>query len=266
MATRQWVLIAGAVALGAALGAAGHRWYELLPHNHGVKTAIRDLKGAALSDYGREPLSLLQSWHVETAEKIAFIDPANSPWVVQFGRSHWAKADNVNFFYILSAIRHDPRLAINIAADCHPRLALADFRENNAVYRHVIVTVTFTGAVPTLTTLATFARTEFNPALQPRIDGNKLIVRMPTHPVMVDESTPLKTDAESLDQRGQIAHFHTLLALELYAWHKQVALGDFLDTHYIVASDHNSYRNHQAINATASRIEAALSATGATKR
>lgn len=262
MAKKHWMYVAGAAALGIAVGATGHRWYELLPHNHGVKTTIRDLKGAALPDYGREPLSMLQTWHVETAEKLAFIDPQNSPWVVQFGRSHWAKADNINFFYILSAIRNDPRIAVNIAAECHPRLTLADFRENNAVYRHVTVTVTFKDTAPALATVAGFARTEFNPALKPQLAGNALIVRMPTHPVMVDESTPRKTDAESLDQRGQIAHFHTLLALELYAWHKNVALADFLDTHYIVASDHNSYRNHQAINAVAGRIETALFTRG----
>lgn len=251
-----------ALVLGLLAGAAAHRWYQLLPHNHLLKTGIRDLKGKEYGDYGSKPLSMLQSWHVETSEAISFIDPQNAKWLVPFAMNDWKKADNMNFFYIMSALQKNPKLKVNIAAQCHPKLTLAALRPFNAVFSDVQVSARFTGAVPNFASLTTFGDTGFHPSMKPRVRGNELIIAMPTHPVIVDDLAHNANEPESLDQRGQIGHFFTLFALEIYGWAHDVAMRDVIARRHSIAFDPNSYRNHQAINAAAKYIEEKLGDKG----
>ena len=254
--TLGYLLIA--LIAGMLAGAAIHRWYQLLPHNHLLKTGIRDLKGAKYGNYGAQKLSLLQTWHVETSEAIAFIDPANAQWLVPFAKNDWKKADNMNFFYIMSALKNNPKLKVTLAAQCRPSLTLTDLRPFNAVFSDVQVRATFPHAVPTFASLTTFGDTGFHPSMKPQTRGNELIIAMPTHPVIIDDLAHNANEPESLDQRGQIGHFFTLFALEIYAWAHDLSLTEMLTQRHSIAFDPNSYRNHQTINATANRIEREL--------
>lgn len=252
------VIVAGAVAIGLMVGTLGHRTYQLLPHNHWVKTGIRDAKGKTYGDYGTKPMTMLQTWHVETSEALAFIDPENAKWLIPYNRNDWKKADNMNFFYIMSALKQSPKVKVELAASCYPQLRLLDLRPFNAVFQNIRVRAQFPQGVPNFYSLATFGQTDFNPALKPQVRGNEVLITMPTHPVIIDDFAPNAQAPESHDQRGQISHFYTLFALEMYAWSRGVELRDPLAKQFTTAYDPNSYRNHQLINATAAAVQKAL--------
>ena len=261
--SKSILVVAVAIAVGLAVGAVGHRAYELLPHNHWVKTAIRDAKGQTYGSYGDKPLTMLQTWHVETGEALAFIDPENAKWLVPYNKNDWKKADNMNFFYIMAALRENDmgggkKVAVELSADCHPRLNPIELRPFNTVLQNVRVRARFAGGVPHFHSLATFAKTDFNPALRPQVRGNEIIISMPSHPIIIDDLAANAQESESHDQRGQISHFYTLFALEMWAWSRGVDLRDPLAEKYTTAYDPNSYRNHQLINATAAAVKNAL--------
>ena len=260
---KSFAVVAGAIAVGLAVGAVGHRTYELLPHNHWLKTAVRDAKGETYGSYGDKPLTLLQSWHVETGEALAFIDPDNAKWLIPYNKHDWKKADNMNFFYIMSALRSNDsaggkKVSVELAADCHPRLNPFDLRHFNTVLQNVRVRARFRDGVPRFHSLATFAKTDFNPALKPRVSGNEVVIALPSHPIIIDDLAASAYEPESHDQRGQISHFYTLFALEMWAWSRGVDLSDPLAEKYTTAYDPNSYRNHQLINAAAAKVRTAL--------
>ena len=261
--SKSILVAAVAISIGLAAGAVGHRAYELLPHNHWAKTAIRDAKGQTYGSYGDKPLTMLQSWHVETAEALAFIDPKNAKWLIPYNKNDWKRADNMNFFYIMSALRHDDtargkKVAVELTADCHPRLNPIELRPFNTVLQNVRVRARFPGGVPHFHSLATFPKTDFSPALKPEVRGNEILISLPSHPIIIDDLAAHAQEPESHDQRGQISHFYTVFALEMWAWSRGVDLRDPLATDYTTAYDPNSYRNHQLINATAATVRDAL--------
>lgn len=260
---KSLAIVAGALAIGLAVGAVGHRTYELLPHNHWLKTAIRDAKGQTYGSYGDKPLTMLQTWHVQTSEALAFIDPENAKWLIPYNKNDWKKADNMNFFYIMSALRSNDtaggkKVAVELTADCYPRLNPLELRRFNTVLQNVRVRARFPGGVPRFHSLATFAKTDFNPALKPQVNGNEVVIVMPSHPIIIDDLAANAQESESHDQRGQISHFYTLFALEMWAWSRGVDLGDPLAKDYTTAYDPNSYRNHQLINAAAATVQKVL--------
>lgn len=260
---KSFVVVAAAIAVGLAAGAIGYRTYELLPHNHPIKTAIRDAKGQTYGSYGEKPLTLLQSWHVETAEALAFIDPENAKWLVPYNKNDWKKADNMNFFYVMSALRQNDmgggkKVAVELTADCRPRLNPIELIPFNTVLQNVRVRARFPGGVPQFHSLATFSKTDFNPALKPQVRGNEIVISLPSHPILIDDLARNALEPESHDQRGQISHFYTIFALEMWAWSRGVDLRDPLAEKYITAYDPNSYRNHQLINAAAASVQKAL--------
>lgn len=250
-------------AIAFALGALGYRHYVLLPHNHFLKAAWRTGKagmGLETTHPDNTRFSMLQTWHVETANALSFVDPAQGLWLAGFNRNNWNKADNVNAIYVFTHAagpRGLPR--VRVSSDCHGALKLADFRPFNAIYRNVRIVADFGDrGVPRLVTLETFDKTGFHSSLKPEIKGNSLIVTMPTHPIIIDDTDLDPHRPESLNQRGQIAHLHIVLALEVYAHGHGVDVADVLAKDVIVAHDNNSYRNHQFINAVANAIQARL--------
>lgn len=262
MSQRKSIFVASVVAaitLGLVAGVVGHRAYELLPHNHWLKAGVRGAKGKTYGDYGNKPLTLLQTWHVETSEALAFIDPENAKWLIPYNRNDWKKADNMNFFYIMSALKQQsPKVKVELAASCYPQLRLLDIRPFNAVLQNIRVRAQFPQGVPNFHSLATFGKTGFNPTLKPQVSGNEVVITMPSHPIIIDDFAPNSEAAESHDQRGQISHFYTLFALEMYAWSRGVDLKDPLANDFTTAYDPNSYRNHQLINAAAKTTRRAL--------
>lgn len=257
---KHWLRYSISALIFFALGMVTYRWYMFIPSTHPLKVAIRAIKGDPKPDASDRHVSFLQSIHVETSRVLSFIDPQEAQWLQKSNHYDWKRADNLNFMYILSSIRNDPRMHVTIAAQCHPRLQLADFHPFNSVYSDVRVSIKFKDRVPPLSTLETFDRTGFNPKLKPRVDGNVLIVALPTVPFFIDYMAA-KSDAESQDQRGQIAHLYEMLALELYAFHKNVPIAKYLANKHVYAADDNSFTNHQIINATARYIRDRLTSS-----
>lgn len=260
---RRSLMFIAVFAVAFALGAMGYRYYVLLPHNHFLKAAWRSSK-ASMGIQEAHPdnvrFSMLQTWHVETANALSFVDPEQGLWLATFNRNNWNKADNVNAIYVFTHAagpRGLPR--VRLSSDCHPMLKLADFRPFNAIYRNLQIVADFGDkGVPPLVTLQTFDKTGFHPSLKPEVKGNRLIVTMPTHPIIIDDTDLDPYRPESLNQRGQIAHLHIVLALEVYAHGHGVDISDVLSKDVIVAHDNNSYRNHQFINTVANALQARL--------
>lgn len=265
MRSKFWLHYGVVALIFFAFGAAAYRWYIFIPTTHPLKMAIHRLHSDGNAIAGERELSFLQSIHVATAHDLSFIDPDDSAWLIKSNHYDWKRADNLNFLYILSAIQNDRRMQIRVSADNQPRLRLDDFRAFNSVYRNVHVNIHFPNGVPQLSTLDTFQRTNFNPKLKPRVNGHNLIVDLPTFPFFIDYLAP-KDAPESQSQRGQIAHLYIMLALELYATHHNIRLVDFLADKNVVASDDNSYSNHQLINATARYIQDRIGGVDANAR
>lgn len=258
MTRRPWFL-AVVFLTGLSAGAVAHRHYRLVPHNHWLKSGVQWIKGEA-HDHGAATLTPLQSWHVETAEAISFAQPEDAPWLIAFNRNNWNKSDNANFLFLANAAGASGPVAVTIAAECHPAMTLADFRAFDATYRDLVVRFTFPDPAPPLPALTQFAQTGFHESLKPAVQGNAVIVRLPTHPVIVDDLVTTAQVPASLDQRGQIGHFYTLLALEIFAWSRGIDPGTLPGPRVIYANDRNSARNHAVINQTAALIRRRLEA------